>query len=324
MCTAVLKKTTQGLYFGRNLDYEHSFGEKICITPRNYGFNFTNGRSLSKSYAIIGMALPIDNYPLYFDATNEYGLSMAGLNFPHFSQYNPYIDGKINIASYELIPFILSQHKKVSEVIEFICNINITNKSFKNELPPTPLHWIIADKDRSIVLEQTEGGVSFFDNPCGVLTNSPDFKIHLFNLNNYMSVSRYSAENNFSKGLDLKNYSKGMGAIGLPGDFSSVSRFIKASFVNLNIEHGFDDYNIINDFFHILNSVYQYKGCVKTDEGNEYTQYSSCCDLNKGIYYYTTYNNSNINAVDIHKENLESSKLITYELNYKMNINMLN
>lgn len=319
MCTAVLH---DGI-FGRNLDFEHSFGEKICITPRNYSFNFSNGLTLSKTYALIGMALPVDNYPLYFDAANEYGLSMAGLNFPGFSQYNPYIEGKINIASYELIPYILSQYKTVSEINEFIHKVNITNKPFNSSLIPTPLHWLIADKENSITLEQTKEGLKVYDNPCGVLTNSPDFKFHLFNLNNFMSVSKFSAENKFSSDLDLKNYSKGMGALGLPGDFSSVSRFVRASFVKLNIEHSFDD-NIINDFFHILYSVYQYMGCVQTEDGNEYTQYSSCCDLNKGIYYYTTYNNININAVDMHRENLNSSRLITYELNKNMNINIIN
>ena len=324
MCTAVLKKTPQGSYFGRNLDFEHSFGEKICITPRNYCFNFSNGLSVSKSHAIIGMALPLDDYPLYFDASNEYGLSMAGLNFPHFSQYNPHTDGKINIASYELIPYILSQYKTVCEVMEFVCSINITNKPFKNELPPTPLHWLVADKEKSISLEQTKDGIKVFDNPCHVLTNSPDFNIHLFNLNNYMSVSSMKAENNFSKQLDLIEYSKGMGALGLPGDFSSASRFVRASFVNLNIKISENEHDRVNDFFHILNSVYQYKGCVKTDDGNEYTQYSSCCDLNKGIYYYTCYNNSNINAVDMHRENLNSSKLIIYEIANKIKINIIN
>ena len=71
MCTAISFNSGCNCYFGRNLDYEHSFGEKICITPRNYCFNFSNGLSVSESYAIIGMALPLDDYPLYFDATNE-------------------------------------------------------------------------------------------------------------------------------------------------------------------------------------------------------------------------------------------------------------
>ena len=324
MCTAVFHKTQFGSYFGRNLDFEHGFGEKICITPRNHGFKFTCGLAASQNHAIIGVALPVSNYPLYFDATNEYGLSMAGLNFPLCSHYNTNIEDKINIASYELIPYILSQYKTVDELMDFIYNINITNASFNDELSPTPLHWLIADKQKCITLEQTKNILKVYDNPCGVLTNSPEFNIQLFNLNNYIGISPQEPENSFSKKLDLKNYSKGMGALGLPGDYSSQSRFVRAAFVNLNISHSDDDYNIINDFFHILNSVYQHKGCVKTDLGEEHTLYSSCCDLNSGIYYYKCYNINNINAVDMYKENLNSSKLIVYELENKPTLNIQN
>lgn len=324
MCTAVFTKTQFGSYFGRNLDFEHSFGEKICITPRNHGFNFTCGLCVSQNYAIIGMALLSCDYPLYFDATNEYGLSIAGLNFPLCSHYNPNIEGKLNIASYELIPYILSQYKTVDELKEFIYNINITNASFNDKFPPTPLHWLIADKEKSVTLEQTKNGLKVYDNPCGVLTNSPEFNIQLFNLNNYIGISPNEPENTFSKKLDLKTYSKGMGALGLPGDYSSVSRFVRAAFVNLNISHSDDEYGRINEFFHILNSVYQHRGCIKTHAGFEHTRYSSCCDLNSGIYYYTAYNNSNINGVDMYKENLDSSKLIIHDLKYKMNINIQN
>lgn len=324
MCTAVFSKTQFGSYFGRNLDFEHGFGEKICITPRNLGFNFTCGLSLSQNYAIIGMALPHSNYPLYFDATNEYGLSVAGLNFPYVAQYNRSLEGKINIASFEVIPYILSQYKTINELKDFIYNINITNQAFNDELPPTPLHWLIADKEKSITLEQTKNGLKVYDNLCGVLTNSPEFNIQLFNLNNYIGLSAVEPENRFSKKLDLKNYSKGMGALGLPGDYSSVSRFVRAVFVKLNIIYSDDEYSRVNEFFHVLNSVYQHKGCVKTILGYEHTRYSSCCDLNSGTYYYKSYDNPNINAVDMYKENLNSSKLITFDLKNKMNVNIQN
>ncbi|MBQ6895250.1 MAG: choloylglycine hydrolase [Clostridia bacterium] len=323
MCTALTVNANDN-YFGRNLDYEYSFGEKICITPRKYPFYFSNGDFLSDHYAIIGMALITDNYPLYFDATNEHGLSMAGLNFPGNAVYNQCSNDKINIASYELIPYILSQYKTLSQLMEFIDSINIINKPFKNELPPTPLHWLIADKEKCICLEQTKEGLNVYDNPCGVLTNNPEFHMQLFNLNNYLSLSSKEPENRFSKDINLNTYSKGMGALGLPGDFSSASRFIKACFVKLNMIFGETESDRINDFFHVLSSVCQYRGCVKTADGNEYTQYSSCCNADRGIYYYTSYNNQNINAVDMHRENLNSSFLIAHELIKTINITMQN
>ncbi len=310
MCTAI---SING-FFGRNLDYEYDFGEKICITPRDYPLKFTNGLYINSHYAIIGMALVLDNYPLYFDASNEKGLSMAGLNFPGNAFYNKNKEGKINISSYEFILYILSMCDSIEAAEKIIYDINITDTAFNDKLSPTPLHWIISDKNQSITVEQTKSGLNIFDNPIDILTNNPSFDMQMFNLNNYMSVTADEAQNRFSKHISLKPYSKGMGSIGLPGDFSSMSRFTRAAFVKGNCILSNDENDMVNSFFHMLYSVYQYKGCVKAGDKFEFTQYTSCCNTDKGIYYYTTYNNLNINAVDMHKENLNSDKLIAYEL----------
>ena len=310
MCTAI---SVNG-FFGRNLDYEYDFGEKICITPRDYTLNFTNGLYINSHYAIIGMALVSDNYPLYFDASNEKGLSMAGLNFPDNAFYNKNKEGKINISSYEFILYILSQYDSIDDVKKIIYDINITDTAYSSTLSPTPLHWIVADKNKSITVEQTKSGLSVFDNPINILTNNPPFDMQMFNLTNYISVTADEAHNRFLKNLNLKPYSRGMGSIGLPGDFSSMSRFTRAAFVKENCIFNGDKNEMVNSFFHLLYSVYQYKGCVKLNDEFEFTQYTSCCDTDKGIYYYTTYDNLSINAVDMHKEDLNSDKLITYEL----------
>ncbi len=323
MCTAI-SVTVKDNYFGRNLDYEHTFGEKITITPRNYKFTFRSGEEIKSHYAIIGMALPMDGYPLYFDASNEKGLSMAGLNFPQNAQYNEFVQGKENVASFEFIPLILSQCQSVTEAEKIIKNINITNWKFNDEMPPTPLHWIIADKNKAITVEQTGEGMKTYENPVGVLTNNPAFDIQLFNLSNYMSVSANEPENIFSEKVKLKAYSRGMGGIGLPGDLSSMSRFVRASFVKLNSVWGETEKEIINQFFHILYSVYQQRGCVRVGNAYEITNYSSCCNTDKGIYYYTTYNNHQINAVDMYRENLEGDCLIVYDLTENEEINIQN
>ena len=323
MCTAI-SVTVKDNYFGRNLDYEHSFGEKITITPRNYEFTFRNGTAVKNHYAIIGMALPVDGYPLYFDASNEKGLSMAGLNFPDNAQYNECVQDKENVASFEFIPWILCQCQNVKEVEKLIKNTNVTDWNFKAELPPTPLHWIIADRNRAITVEQTNEGMTVYDNPVGVLTNNPTFNIQLFGITNYMSVSPNEPENKFSSKTELKTYSRGMGGIGIPGDLSSMSRFIRGCFVKLNSVWGESETEIVNQFFHILYSVYQQKGCVKVENGYEITNYSSCCNTDKGIYYYTTYNNHKINAIDMHRENLNGDSIIVYELIENEEINIQN
>lgn len=313
MCTAI-SVTLKDNYFGRNLDYELEFGEKITITPRKFHFKFRNGQELGNHYAIIGMALPKNNYPLYFDASNEKGLSMAGLNFPENAYYRHSIDGMNNVASFEFIPWVLSQCGTIAEAEKLISQTNLTDEAFDTEIVPAPLHWLAADKERSITVEQTRNGMKIYDNKAGVLTNNPTFDIQLFNLNNYLSASAKEPENLFSEKIRLLPYSRGMGGLGIPGDLSSMSRFVKACFTKLNSVYGESEKEILSQFFHILYSVYQQKGCVKVNGKYEITNYTSCCNTSKGIYYYTTYNNLSINAVDMYKEDLSKENIITHEL----------
>ena len=324
MCTAVAYKT-KDYYFGRNLDLEYSYHETVTITPRNYCFRFRNTEDMTTHYAIIGMAYVVDSYPLYYDATNEKGLSVAALNFPDNAVYQGVKEEKINVASYELIAWILSRFSSVDEVLKVAGKVNITNQSFNKELPVSPLHFMIADKKKSIVLEPMTMGLMVYDNPVNVLTNNPPFLYHITNLNNYMSLTSEKPKNNFSDKLSLNQYSRGMGSLGLPGDLSSASRFVRAAFTSLNSISGESEVESVSQFFHILNSVYQQRGCVKMDKGiYEKTVYSSCCNTDKGIYYYTTYENSRITAVDMHKEDLNGQELISYELVKTQQINYQN
>ena len=193
------------------------------------------------------------------------------------------------------------------------------------DTPPSPLHWLIADKREAIVVESTENGLFIHDNPVGVLTNNPPFCEQLFALNNYMALSPQDPQNRFGGDLALKTYSRGMGAIGLPGDLSSQSRFIRASFVRCNSVSEEDELASVGQFFHILSSVEQQRGCCVTENGKwEITLYSSCINAQKGIYYYTTYTNRQITAVDMFKENLEGKSLILYELETSEQINFKN
>ena len=324
MCTAATYKTKDG-YFGRTLDYEFSYGNEITITPRNYQFNFRNTDSISTHYAIIGMAYVAGNYPLYYDAINEKGLGIAGLNFVGNAAYNKPVENKTNIAQFELIPWILGQCSTVKDAKALLDNINIIDTPFNAELPLAQLHWIISDKDEAITVESMADGLHIYDNPVGILTNNPPFNIQMFSLNNYMNLSPKNPENKFSDKLPLHPYSRGMGAIGLPGDLSSASRFAKAAFTKMNSVSGDSEEESVSQFFHILGSVDQQRGCCEVHDGKyEITIYTSCCNLDKGIYYYTTYNNHQISAVDMHRENLDSDKLVRYPIILNQNINFQN
>lgn len=314
MCTAVTYKT-KDFYFGRTLDYEYSYKEEVTITPRNYEFKFRNEETISSHYAIIGMAYVADNYPLYYDAINENGLGMAGLNFVGNAYYNDIQENKDNIAQFEFIPWILSQCSTTKEAKKLIEKINLINTPFNGQLPLAQLHWIIADAEESITVEAVKDGIKIYDNPVGVLTNNPPFDKQLFALNNYMNLSNKSPKNTFATNLELQQYSRGMGAIGLPGDLSSQSRFVRASFIKMNSVSGKDENESVSQFFHILNSVDQQRGCCELEDGKyEITIYTSCCNVSKGIYYYTTYNNHQITAVDMHNENLDGEELVRYPL----------
>ncbi len=314
MCTAITYNT-KNHYFGRNLDLEYSYKETVTITPRNYEFEFRNVENKKNHYAMIGMAYIANDYPLYYDAINEKGLGMAGLNFPGNADYKEIQGDKENIAPFEFIPYILSQCSNIEEAKEILQKVNIVKINFSDELPVSPLHWIISDKEKSITVESVKDGLKVYDNPVGILTNNPTFDMQLFNLNNYMNLSIEQPQNNFSKELNLETYSRGMGAIGLPGDLSSASRFVKATFTKMNSKSGNSESESISQFFHILESVYQQRGCVHMGkEEYEITIYSSCCNMNKGIYYYTTYENNQISGIDMNKEDLNSSKLISYDL----------
>ena len=313
MCTAITYRTKDH-YFGRNLDLEYSYNETVTITPRNFLLKFRHNQTMANHYAIIGMAYVVNDYPLYYDAINEKGVGMAGLNFPDNAEYKAITNGKDNISSFELIPWVLGRCKNLQEVKELLENAVITNEAFSRELLPTPLHWIICHNDNSIVVEQGKNGLKIYDNPVGVLTNNPPFEYQMLWLNNYLNVSTKEADNRFSEKITLVPYSNGMGGIGLPGDLSSASRFVRASFVKLNSISGAAENESISQFFHILSSVEQQRGSVNLDGKYEITMYSSCCNLDKGIYYYKTYENHQITAIDMNKENLDSDALISYPL----------
>lgn len=323
MCTAVTYKS-KDFYFGRTLDNDFSYFEEVTITPRNYPFYFRHTEAKKEHYAIIGMAYIKDDYPLYYDAVNEKGLSMAGLNFVGNAVYKETEHNKDNIAPFEFIPWILSECATVGEAKEKLKNINLTNTSFSDDLPPSELHWIIADKGGAVTVEATKDGIFVYDNSVGVLTNNPTFDMQMFTLNNFMHLSNKAPQNKFSEKLPLEIYSRGMGALGLPGDLSSNSRFIRAAFVKENSVSKESEEESVSQFFHILGAVEQQRGCCKLDDDYEISIYTSCCNADKGIYYYKTYDNHQITGVCMHNENLDGSTLVHYPLILKGEIKMQN
>ncbi len=319
MCTAITY-SGYNTYFGRNLDLEHLYDEAVTVVPRKFPLHFKREETLENHYAIIGMSTIINNYPLFYDATNEYGLSMAGLNFVGNAVYHDFEYGRKNLCTFELIPYLLATCKTVEEAMISIENLNVLSTPFDEKTPNSMLHWIIADKVESMTIESMCDGVRIYKNPLGVLTNNPPFDYHLTNLNNYLNLTPEEPKNRFSKDVYLEPYSRGMGAMGMPGDLSSSSRFIRATFTKTNSPKMRSEERSVAHFFHILGSVEMCEGSVRVGRKNEKTQYSSCTNIHDGIYYYRTYGNSRITAVRMRNENLDSSKLISYPIRHKNDI----
>ncbi len=323
MCTAILLNDKHNL-FGRNLDVECSYGEKVVITPRNYEFNFRSGETLSNHYAMIGMSAIRHGYPLYFDATNEKGLSVAGLRYVDACYYNESENLK-NIAVFELIPYILGICQNVDEAVKCLSKINVTSIKFDEATPVAPLHWIIADKSKAVAVECDKTGMNVLENDVGILTNMPDFRTQTYNLASYMNLGVNVCHDTFLPGIKLREYSRGLGAFGLPGDMSSMSRFVRAAYIKFN-SHSLSQSNDcgITRFFHILKCVSQIYGCTLTEDGKkEFTLYSSCCDTDRLIYYYTTYTNSRINGIQMTENTMRGKELTSFTLKYEQDISII-
>ena len=306
MCTAIL----HGRYAGRNLDVDKNYGEEVIITPRNFAISFKLMPTVHTHHAIIGMGISVDEYPLYFDAANEQGLYISGLNYLGNAKYMPEAVGKINLAPYELMIYLLAKCSSVADAERELAKINLVGIPFRHDIPLAELHFFIADKGGAIVLEPDADGLNIYKSPTGVLTNNPPFPMQLFNLNNYMSLSSEPAKNRICPSLPLTNYSFGMGAIGLPGDLSSMSRFVRASFHRSNSKSDAH----LTDIMHLLSSVAMPYGSVRLGDGYEYTEYSSAVDLSELVYSYRTYDSLSTYAVRLCDENIHGSDLIKYSL----------
>ena len=315
MCTSIVYNAGDG-YFGRNLDLEVSFGQEVVITPRDYAFNFRKMPTMNHHYAIIGVALVKDNYPLYFDGVNEEGVVMAGLNFDGPAHFFPVEDDKDNISPFEFIPYVLGQCKNVEEAKQLMANLNLVNINFSDQLKLSPLHWLIADRSgKSIVVESTATGLHVYDNPVGVLTNNPEFPQQLTNLANYQSVSPAEPTNTLTPGITLNNYSRGIGSHLLPGGMDSESRFVKETFTKMHAPAGKSERENVTNYFQTLHAVDQQKGLDEVAPDTfEYTIYSDGVNLTTGTLYYTTYENSQINAVAMRNATLNSRDLVVYPM----------
>lgn len=326
MCTGLSLRNGNHHYFGRNLDLEIDYPVDVVITPRNKELPMRHVGSLDKHYAIYGVGMIQDDYPLYFDACNEKGLGMAGLAFWTSCHYNPVREGKLNLTSFEILQYVLGNCATVAEAKDILKDVNITDDAFSATTPPSPLHWLISDRTSSIVVEQTKAhGLVLYDNPYDVLANEPEFPFHINNLAFYANVSNKLQDFNKTRFApefpDFVKLGAGMGTSGLPGGLDSISRFVKIAFGRLNSVSPDTEEGNVSQFFRLLESVIQCMGSDEVKENQyEITQFTTCYNTDENILYYTTYSNQSLNGIKLAHEDLDSDKLVKYDFKRELQV----
>ena len=309
MCTSLTLPTLDGYnLFGRTLDLDAHFGEEVILTPKGYPFCFGGGYPQTHHYAMVGTAAEAEGYPLYAEAMNEAGLCMAGLRFAGNAAYADRPEtGWLNLAPWELIPYLLCNYTTVTEVRAALGEIRVVGRPVSPDLPVAPLHWHIADRDPAhgeLVVEVTARGMAVYDNPVGVLTNNPPFPYQLARLSELAHLSPLAVASRISH-PDCCCASLGTGAAGLPGDYSSPSRFVRAAtlrrwalaWMDQSGGEGADPTPL---FFSLLGAVSPTAGAVLTEEGKAHrTLYACCMDTRSGVYHYRREGDGSVHSVPL-------------------------
>ena len=305
MCTSIFYQNKQLDYFlARTMDFSLPLDGKPIFIPKNYAFyQEYPAKSFETTYSFIGAGCYAKEY-LFADGLNEHGLGVASLYFSDDASYVTRKEtGKDGVAPYDLVAFLLGTCASVQEVREKLDHVSLISE--KNQLLDVvpPLHWIVADSEgECIVVEPIQSGIKIYDNPVGVMTNSPSFPWHLTNLNQYAHLSNTNNKVCTYQRFIAKGNGAGGGALGLPGDYTSISRFIRAAFMNQYIEKVDSTDESIYLMSQLLSSVTIPKGVkVKDDLKDDYTQFTSVMDVNHLSYTINYYENNLFYQIDLAK-----------------------
>ena len=318
MCTGIRFTSTDGsVYFGRTLDWTCGYGEQVVVVPPKatapFAFldNAPQGPVL-QNHAVIGMGIVVDNKPLYFDCGNDAGLAVAGLNFPQSAHYaDKPVDNSMNIAAYEFPYWVARSFSSVKDVRVALAHIAIVGVPVNNQLPVAKLHWLIADKNESIVVECLKEGLRVWENDVDVLTNEPDFGWHRQNLRNYLLLSDDEPADACWDKARLAPFGSGVGVQGMPGDYGGPARFVRAAFVNAHYPAQTEEKDNVIRLFRTLGAVAVPEGVAKMPNGQyEKTLYTSCFSGKTLTYYHATYDDPAIKAYPLSSCDLTSTSLL--------------
>ena len=294
MCTAISFHSSPFL-FGRNLDLDRRYDESIVCLGRRFAFPYRYSTAREGGFAIFGTATVNCGIPMFYDAVNEAGLYMAGLNFPKSAGYGTLSDEKSNLLIHELIPFVLSRCRSVNEALGVLGKIRIVDEAFSPQYPVAKLHFFVADKNQSVAAEPMAGKMFLAENPYGVLTNDPPLPEHLKNIE--------KAAAGLKRG-ELLRYPE------ISASPTSESRFIRAAVCSKMAEKGATEAMAINQLFHVLSHVAVTEGTADVSPYHK-TVYTSVCSPKSHSYYYSTYENPGIKSVTFSEDNFRSNRMFS-------------
>lgn len=313
MCTGIRFNDDKGnMYFGRNLDWSVGYGQKIVVTPKGYRYDSAFNGTQSPKHAVIGMGIIEENTPLYFDCANEAGLAIAGLNFPGYAEYEPdQKEGKTNVAAYEFPLWVAMNFTTVDEAEKALKDVAIVARPINDKYPVSLLHWIIGDKDRSIVVEYTKNGLEIFKNDVDVLTNQPGYGWHQENLRNYMNLASPEPKRVKWGKAEMTAFGSGSLMRGLPGDYYSPSRFVRVAYLNTHYPVKSTEEENVSRLFHTLAGVAMIDGAAAMGSGDfEKTVYTGGFSAATNTYYWNTYEDPAIKKAALSDYDLNAADLI--------------
>lgn len=268
-----------GSTVGRNFDYEVSYKEELRLIERA-------DNPFSPKYDIIGMVTGYSEYPLLYDGMNSNGLVVGGLAFTGNAFYvHSDANDKLHIPSYDFTLRILSECGSVKEAKELLDYAVITDATYK-DFDDTDLHWFIADKDESIIVEQTKDGLHYYDG--SVMTNNPPYPTQR---DEYEKFKDLIGDEEYYK--DIYN-TRGMETEGLDGSYTSDGRFERLSWLKRKLEQSENSFNPVSQAFHLCSSVEQIYGATPVKDKYEYTIYSVVYDMKNKCMYLKFYDGTNI------------------------------
>lgn len=325
-CTGItLKVNGKKTVFGRTLEFAKGALEySVSLVPRNYKFTGTTpdnrpGLQWKGQYGYVAFTPP--GSPNMFSGLNEKGLSYNTFYLPGYTEYQKYNpkDADRTIAPIELGTWIMTNFSSVKEVRENINKIIVADVIFPAIKIVPPLHAAVIDKDGNfIVIEYIKGKLHIFDNPFGVITNSPNFDWHMTNIKNYINIRPKNINPVTIDGKTLEGLGCGTGSLGLPGDTTPPSRFVRALFMSANSTPSQNAEEAVFKAFHILNNFDIPEGTVMDDFngkwGPEITQWTSVTDLQNLRFFFHLRDNREIRMLDLKKLNFNSKKIKVYKL----------